>query len=175
MAPKYRYFLVAFLIAYPLDVLSKTAVVQNIHYGTYHTVIPGFFEITHVRNPGGAFSFLASGSAEWRLPFFIGMGAIAIVLLLVFLHRHEPEARLSPFALGAILGGAVGNFTDRIVYGEVIDFLEFTLFRGYTWPTFNFADCAIVVGVNVLMVEIFFIEEDKAAGRSGDAAVGEST
>ena len=60
-----------------------------------------------------------------------------------------------------ILGGALGNLIDRIVYLEVIDFLDFHLFFGYTWPTFNIADTAIVVGVGILMVEIFF-EEDLA-------------
>ena len=176
MSPKLRYFLTAFLIIYPIDVLSKTAIVQNLHYGEHVEVIAGFFDLTHVRNPGGAFSFLADGSPEWRLYFFIGTACIAIVLLLVFLIRHESEARIAPLALGAIMGGALGNLTDRIVYGEVIDFLEFTLFGGYIWPTFNFADSAIVVGVTVLMVEIFFAEDEgSASDRSGDAAVGEPT
>ena len=53
------------------------------------------------------------------------------------------------FAIGAVLGGAIGNLTDRIVYGEVIDFLDFRLWGGYVWPTFNMADCWIVVGVGI--------------------------
>jgi signal peptidase II len=176
MAPKYRWFLVAFLIAYPLDLLTKTAIVNRFYYGERYPVIAGFFDLTHVRNPGGAFSFLAQGAPEWRLPFFIVTGCVAIGLLFLFLVRHEPDARVAPFALGAILGGALGNLTDRIVYGEVIDFLDFTLFGGYRWPTFNFADCAVVVGVAVLMVEIFFGDErGQAADRTRDTAVGEST
>jgi signal peptidase II len=159
MVTKYRYFLAAFLIALPLDQISKTWIVNNFHYGERLEVIPGFFELTHVRNPGGAFSFFADGPVEQRMAFFIGSTLIAIGLLIVFLVRHEPEARLSPLALGAILGGAIGNLIDRLVYGEVIDFLDFHLFGGYTWPTFNVADSAIVVGVAVLMVEIFLEKE----------------
>jgi signal peptidase II len=171
MATKFKWFLAAFLVALPLDQITKTWIVKNFHYGERLEVIPGFFELTHVRNPGGAFSFFADGPVEQRMAFFIGSTVIAIVLLIVFLVRHEPEARLSPLALGAILGGAVGNLIDRLVYGEVIDFLEFHLYGGYTWPTFNVADSAIVVGVAVLMVEIFLQEEpddgSKEATESG--------
>ena len=74
-----------------------------------------------VRNPGGAFSFFASGPYAWRMAFFVGTTSVALVLLLIFLARHEPHARLSPLALGAIMGGALGNLLDRLIHGEVID------------------------------------------------------
>jgi signal peptidase II len=73
-------------------------------------------------------------------------------------------------SLGAILAGAVGNLVDRTLHGEVIDFLEFHLFAGYTWPTFNIADSLIVVGVAVLLVEIFTGEDERAAAPSADSA-----
>ena len=85
----------------------------------------------------------------------LGTGALAIVLLLAFFRRLEPDEWLSAMAIGAVLGGAIGNLTDRVVYGEVIDFLDFRLFGGYVWPTFNMADSWIVVGVGILMLEIF--------------------
>jgi hypothetical protein len=80
---------------------------------------------------------------------------LAIVLLLVFLSRLDHHERLTATAIGSVLGGAIGNLTDRLVYGEVIDFLDFRLWGGYVWPTFNLADCWIVVGVAILMLETF--------------------
>ncbi len=90
--------------------------------------------------------------------------------MLVFLRRLEPEARLSSAALGAVLGGAVGNLIDRIVHLEVIDFLDVHLWGGYTWPTFNLADSFIVVGVILLVVETFTQEkEDRADTASAES------
>ena len=127
----------------------------NFHYGEVVEVIPGLFDLTHVRNPGGAFSFFASGPFAQRMVFFIGTTVLAIVLLVVFYRRLQPEERLSAVSLGAILGGALGNLIDRVVYTEVIDFLDVHLWGGYTWPTFNLADSWIVVGVGILMIEMF--------------------
>ncbi|MFP6654822.1 MAG: signal peptidase II, partial [Myxococcota bacterium] len=122
-------------------------------------VIPDLFNLTHVRNPGGAFSLMATMPAEFRQFFFLGTGALAIVLLLSFFRRLEAGQIWMTMAIGAVLGGAIGNLTDRIVYGEVIDFLDFRLWGGYRWPTFNMADTWIVVGVSVLMIELFFEPE----------------
>ncbi len=148
-----------FAITLLLDQLSKLWIVDRFSYGELWVVIPDFFNLTHVRNPGGAFSFLATVSDDIRQAFFLGTGALAIVLLLAFFRRLEPNEWLSATAIGAVLGGAIGNLTDRIVYGEVIDFLDFRLFGGYVWPTFNLADSWIVVGVGVLMLEMFLEPE----------------
>ena len=175
MATKYRWFLAALALALPLDQLSKIWIVKSFHYGERLQVIPGFFDLTHVRNPGGAFSFFASGPAEQRMIFFVGSTVLAIVLLALFLRRLEPQARLAALALGIILGGAVGNLIDRLVYGEVIDFLDFHLWGGYTWPTFNVADSVIVVGVGILLVEIFMQDDGEQPRRiSTDPASTES-
>jgi signal peptidase II len=152
---KFIYFAVVFAITLPLDQLSKRLIVERFAYGEQLVVIPDFFNLTHVRNPGGAFSFFADLPDVWRQIFFLGTGVLAVVLLLMFLNRLEHHERLSATAIGAVLGGAIGNLTDRIVYGEVIDFLDFRLWGGYVWPTFNLADCWIVVGVAILMLEMF--------------------
>jgi signal peptidase II len=159
VVPKLRFFLASLLVSLPLDQLTKYWIVGDFHYGEIVAVIPGFFDLTHVRNPGGAFSFFASGPPVQRMVFFIGTTLLAIGLLIVFFRRLEPQARLSALALGAILGGAIGNLIDRLYYGEVIDFLDFHLWGGYTWPTFNLADSFIVVGVGILMLEILFDRE----------------
>ena len=92
------------------------------------------------------------------------------MLLLVFLRRLEPGEWLAATAIGGVLGGAIGNLTDRIVYGEVIDFLDFRLIGGYIWPTFNMADCWIVVGVGILMVQMYFEEDPDAEPNDADVA-----
>ena len=167
MAPKLRWFLVTFLVTYPLDQITKQLIVANFYYGETQTVIAGFFDLTHVRNPGGAFSFFATGPPEIRMTFFIGTSIIAVGLLLLFYRRLERDAVLAAVALGTILGGALGNLTDRIVFGEVIDFLNVHL-GSYTWPTFNLADSCIVVGVGILILEIFL------SGDEAEPVVGEA-
>jgi signal peptidase II len=148
-----------FAITLLIDQLTKRWIVDRFSYGELWVVIPDFFNLTHVRNPGGAFSFLATVSDDIRQAFFLGTGALAIVLLLAFFRRLESDEWLSAMAIGAVLGGAIGNLTDRIVYGEVIDFLDFRLIGGYVWPTFNMADSWIVVGVGILMIEMFLEPE----------------
>ncbi len=159
MSTKLKWVLAFLLVSYPADQISKTWIVQDFHYGERLGVIRDFFTITHVRNPGGAFSFFADGPVEYRMAFFVGASIVALVLLVIFLRQLEPESRLAASALGMIMGGAMGNLTDRLVYGEVIDWLEFQLTATYTWPTFNIADSTIVVGVAILMVEVFLAEE----------------
>lgn len=156
MAPKTPYFLAAFVIGYVLDQASKQWIIDRLHYGEVWPVISGFFDLTHVRNPGGAWSMFAQGDASLRMPFFVGAAFLAIVLLLYFFRRLEPGMKLSALALGMVFGGALGNLTDRLRHGEVVDYLQFHLLFDYTFPTFNVADSLIVVGVTVLMIETFF-------------------
>ena len=154
------FFLPTFLVTLIIDQVTKLEIVDRFVYGERLVVIPGFFNLTHVRNPGGAFSFLATLSEEIRQVFFLGTGVLAIGLLIVFLIRLEPGEWLASMAIGGVLGGAIGNLTDRVAYGEVIDFLDFRLIGGYVWPTFNMADCWIVVGVGILMTQMFFEPEE---------------
>jgi signal peptidase II len=171
---KTRYFLASILIALPLDQASKQWIIANVHYGERIEIIPGFFNLTHVRNPGGAFSFFADGPVEQRMVFFIGTTLVAIVLLLIFFKQLEPEERLPATSLGIVLGGAVGNLIDRIAYGEVIDFLDFHLWGGYVWPTFNVGDSAIVIGVGLLIVEIFLADQGGDEVPDASPSSGES-
>lgn len=159
MSPKAKVFLLSLFIVYPLDQVTKAIVNAKIHYAQRIEVIPGFFDLTHVRNGGGAFSFFADGPFEQRMAFFIGTTLIAICLLLVFYRNLGDREVLSATALGVVLGGAIGNLTDRLRFGEVVDFLDVHLTSQYTWPTFNVADSAIVIGVILLVIEIFLSEE----------------
>jgi signal peptidase II len=170
MSRNLRFFLPTFLITLVIDQATKLWIVDRFAYGERMVLIDGFFNLTHVRNPGGAFSFLATLPEGFRQVFFLGTGLIAIGLLAVFLWKLEPGQWLSATAIGSVLGGAIGNLTDRIAYGEVIDFLDFRLIGGYIWPTFNMADCWIVMGVGILMIEMFFEQDEESPIDESDAA-----
>ncbi len=163
MTPKLRIFSVALVVSLVLDQATKIWIVQSLGYADRITVVENFFYITHVRNPGAAFGLLASSPEPYRLTFFIVVTLIAIALIISFYRRLAPGDRLSALALGLILGGAAGNLIDRIVYREVIDFLHFRLWSGYSWPDFNFADSFIVVGVGLLVLELLAAEGEQRA------------
>ena len=133
---------------------SKLIIIQAMRVGQTITVIPEFFDISFVLNPGAAFGIMASRSSAFRSPFFVGVSILAIGLIVYYYHRylHEP-ARLPGAALGLILGGAVGNLIDRLRVGMVIDFLDFHL-SGYHWPAFNVADAAISIGVGLMLLRM---------------------
>jgi signal peptidase II len=158
MSSKLGIFLTFFAISLVLDQATKIAIDTKLAFGSEIEVIEGFFYLTHVRNPGAAFSFLADSPASIRQPFFITVTLVAIGIIVNFFRRLAPGDRVSALALGAILGGAVGNLLDRFFRGEVVDFLHFRLWGGYSWPDFNLADSFIVCGVAILILELFAVE-----------------
>ncbi len=169
MTPKLWFALAAFAISLPLDLATKIAVDRNLMYADRVPVIEGFFYLTHVRNPGAAFGLFADGDPQLRMWLFIGVSILAVGIVFSFFRQLAPGDRLSALALGLILGGAVGNLVDRVVRGEVVDFLHFELWRGYAWPDFNLADSFIVVGVAILILEMLASEgEDRAASETDE-------
>jgi signal peptidase II len=168
MTPKLRVLLLAFAITLPLDLLTKFLVDSYIGYADRITVIEGFFYLTHVRNPGAAFGLFADSDALPRQLFFISVSFLAIYIILTFFRQLTPGDRLSSLALGLILGGAVGNLFDRLVRGEVLDFLHFRLWGGYSWPDFNLADSFIVVGVGILLLDLLASEGENRARAEPD-------
>jgi signal peptidase II len=171
MTPKLRVGLTAFLISLPVDVISKILIDQHLTYADRIPIIEGFFYLTHVRNTGAAFGLFADGPIVIRLTFFITISIVAIGIIFSFFRKLAPGERLPALALGLILGGAIGNLIDRIFRQEVVDFLQFRLWRGYTWPDFNFADSFIVVGVAILVLELLASEGES---RASDGTQGET-
>ena len=143
-----RILLVAVIVGVILffDQLTKTLIAQSLEIGERIPVIASFFDLTHMRNPGAAFSFLAQAPEWFRQPFFLIATGIAIAALLFFIMYTKEEGLLLVIAAASILGGAIGNLIDRLLYGEVIDFLLFS-WRGWSWPAFNVADSCITLGV----------------------------
>ena len=122
-------------------------------------VIDGLFSFTYLRNRGAAFSFLSD--ASWRLPFFIGITLIAVVVIVVALKKMRDDQKLAQLALAMIFSGAIGNLIDRVRLGEVIDFLD-VYWKSHHWPAFNIADSLICVGVALIALDMFREEKRQA-------------
>jgi len=117
-------------------------------------VIPGFFNVTYVRNTGAAFGIL---QGKHLLLAGVSLLAMGVLLFLLFYEREEKTGLL--LALALILGGTCGNLIDRIRFGYVIDFLLLYIQR-YQWPAFNIADSSISIGVGLLIL-VTFLESRK--------------
>ena len=153
MKNKYTWFTAITAAIVVLDQLTKYAVVQRFRLHESVRVIPGFFDLTYVRNPGAAFGFLAGASGVWRSIFFITISLVALVVIAALV--RQTRDRLSLYAFALIGGGAVGNLIDRVRFGEVVDFIDW-YYRTYHWPTFNIADSAISLGVGLLVIDTLF-------------------
>ena len=114
------------------------------------TTVTTFFNIVRAHNSGAAFSFLA-GAGGWQRWFFTAIGIGAALLMVWLLKKHAGQT-LFAFAIASILGGAVGNVIDRVLYGYVVDFLDFH-WRGWHFPAFNVADSAITIGAACLILD----------------------
>jgi signal peptidase II len=124
-------------------------------------VFENFWHFRYVENPGAAFGFLADQESWLRLPLFITITIVATGFICWMFRETTPEQRLMRFTLGIILGGALGNFIDRIRLGYVIDFIDWHWYE-HNWPTFNIADSAISVGVALLVIEMIKVERQNA-------------
>ncbi|MCK6682519.1 MAG: signal peptidase II [Thermoanaerobaculia bacterium] len=147
-----------------LDQWTKLLVLDRIPLHDSVTVIPGFFNLTHVQNTGAAFGFFASISSPVKT-FLLNVVALAIfAFVATFSLRTPATAWLLQSALALTLGGAAGNLIDRLRVGSVTDFLHFYI-RDFHWWSFNIADSAITVGVCVLAWELWRTPEPtEAAG-----------
>jgi len=137
------------LIILMLDQLTKIAVVGAFQLGET-LPITSFFNLVRVHNPGAAFSFLVDAGG-WQRWFFTGLGVLAAGVMVYLLRMHAGQT-LFCLALSLLLGGAVGNVIDRLLYSYVIDFLDF-YYGTWHFPAFNVADSAITVGAGLLILD----------------------
>ena len=152
------------------DQIVKVYIHTDYAYGERNVVVDGFFYITHIRNPGAAFGIFRDASETFRKVFFLTMPMIAMGIILVLIYQLKESDKAQLFALSSIFGGAIGNYIDRVQYGFVIDYLDFTfaynlpgLGKGiYSYPAFNIADIAIVSGVGILLL-LMILEGRQAA------------
>ena len=129
-----------------VDRLTKYVLFRNLSLGESVKVVPGLFHITLVLNSGAAF-----GLFKGRSVFFTVSTALVIVFICFYILRGGCKDLLTLTALGLVLGGAAGNLIDRVLFGYVIDFLDFRI-----WPVFNIADASITIGAFILAVRLIF-------------------
>jgi signal peptidase II len=138
-----------------LDRVTKWQVQRRIELHDGITLIPGFFRLIHLENPGAAFGFFSQTPTPLKLGVLIALSIVALVPVSVLLWRSSRALSSTSVGLALILGGAIGNLWDRLLHHRVTDFLLF-YYRQYEWPAFNFADSAIVVGAVLLVVDLLF-------------------
>ena len=139
-----------FIVA--LDQVTKIYIHTQFHVGESYTIIQHFFDLTYVRNEGAAFGIFRESHETFRTLFFLSIPPFAMILILFMLKGLPETELLQNLALAGIFGGAMGNYIDRLRFGYVVDFLDFHWARSYTFPAFNVADTAIVVGVSTLLI-----------------------
>jgi signal peptidase II len=136
------------VIVYGLDQLTKFLILQNIPLGeswSFSPTVARVFQLTFITNTGAAFGMFP------QLGTVFMVVAIVVIVAILFFHHHLPtEKGWIRLSLGLQLGGAMGNLTDRILYGYVVDFVDI----GF-WPIFNLADLSIVVGVAILAYHLW--------------------
>ena len=136
-----------------LDQATKIVVDRSMVLHSSLPIIDGIFNLTYIRNTGAAFGLFSGNHEAFRVPFLITVSVAAIGFIIILLRRLAADATGLITALSFILGGAVGNLIDRVIYGEVIDFLD-VYWRDYHWPAFNVADSFITIGV---LITVYYL------------------
>jgi signal peptidase II len=136
------------------DRITKTWVAAHVRMGAVIPVIPRVLAISHWTNDGAAFSlFSDSASPHLVRSILIGFTLLTALAVLIALVRLGDRFNVTTFALALILGGALGNVHDRILYGSVVDFIQVHIFS-YHWPDFNIADSSVVAGACLLLLDL---------------------
>jgi signal peptidase II len=166
-AGKARYLLVG-LAVLVLDQWTKHWIEAEYSLHAVDPVIPGFFNLTHVRNTGVAFGMFASGDAANAVALSL-LALFALGLVSIYFLMTPRGHKLLLTALGLVMGGAVGNLTDRVASGAVTDFLQFYVDTHY-WPSFNVADSAITVGIAFMVLDAFRPRSNEEEGEEAATA-----
>jgi signal peptidase II len=150
------------LLVVAADRVTKVVAAAKVELGDHYMVIPHIFAISHVENPGAAFSLFNDSSSPMRVRWMLlAFSLLAAVVVLGALLKLGRKMSATTVALALILGGAIGNAYDRMRFGYVIDFLEVHIVH-YHWPDFNVADSAIVAGGILLLLDALFSGKEQS-------------
>lgn len=149
----YVYYIIA-LVIIAIDQVTKWIVVRTMELGEQITIIENFFYLTSHRNSGAAWGIL-----EGQMLIFYIVTVIVVIGVIYYMQAYAKENKGLAISLSFVLGGAIGNFIDRLFHQEVVDFFDFTIFN-YNFPIFNIADSALTVGV-ILIIITTIIDETK--------------
>jgi len=157
-------YFILILSLFCLDQLTKSIVASSIRINSSVRVIPGFFNITHIQNKGAIFGFFSQAENP-AVHILLAIASVAAFGFVIYYFLNTPlSEKLLKFSLTLILTGALGNLSDRIIRGYVIDFLDFYI-KGSHWPNFNLADSCITVGA-IFLCYIFFFKGSKKCCQS---------
>ncbi|MFE8699002.1 signal peptidase II [Cytobacillus sp. FJAT-54145] len=157
------YYIIALFIIL-LDQWTKWLIVKNMEIGDSIKVIENFFYITSHRNRGAAWGIL-----QGQMWFFYVITIIVVIGIIYYIQKAAKGKLLLGLSLALMLGGAIGNFIDRLFRKEVVDFINTYIF-GYDFPIFNIADSALVIGVALLMLQM--IKEEREAKEKSNGENG---
>ena len=137
------------IVIFIIDILSKITINRYIGVGESVKLVDNFLYFSHVRNTGAAWSMFDNNEI-----FVLVISCLIILGLIMYIFKNKPKNKLEKIAYGFILGGALGNFANRLVNGYVTDFIDVKIFN-YDYPIFNLADIFIVVGVILFAIDIW--------------------
>ncbi len=155
---KKRFILLSFIIVL-IDQIIKIIVMNNMRLYQSIEIIKNFFSITYVKNDGAAFS-----SFSGKGLILVLLAIIVLIILLLYIKKKDNISKIEMISYIMIIGGIIGNTLDRVIYGQVIDYLDFYIF-GYNYPVFNFADINIVCGV--ILLGYYIIRSEKNDSSKG--------
>ncbi|OZU90393.1 signal peptidase II [Virgibacillus indicus] len=155
----YWYYIIAVVII-AIDQLSKWTIIKTMELGEQITVIEDFFYLTSHRNTGAAWGIL-----EGQMMFFYIVTVVVVIGVVYYMQKYAKGNKLLAISLSFILGGAIGNFIDRLFRKEVVDFFDFIIIN-YDFPIFNIADSALVVGVSLIIIATIIDEIKTKKGKA---------
>ncbi|HYK91049.1 MAG TPA: signal peptidase II [Acidobacteriota bacterium] len=149
---KNKYYLITLLVL-AVDHFTKWIVRTNMNIRDAIDIVPSYLRISYVQNSGVAFGLFADIQSAWKPYILAAMAVVAVIVILIYSSRMPLNRTLLQLALAVTMGGILGNFTDRIMHGFVVDFVEFHVHESFHWPTFNVADSAITIGIALLLID----------------------
>jgi signal peptidase II len=162
---KYRiWYFIFIIILMVTDQVTKALVARNILLNSSKEIIPGFFQLVHIRNKGAIFGFFSQSGNRTVYLLLTVASLAALGLVVYYFFKASPDERWLKFSLSLIMAGALGNFIDRVSKGYVIDFLDLSV-KGWHWPSFNVADSCISTGA-VLLIFIFLFKRSPTCSQS---------
>lgn len=145
------------LIILILDQITKTWVSTHLSFNQPINILP-YFDLRLLHNTGAAWSILAD-QGGWQRWFLSGLAIIVSIIIMIWLTRLDSKQRWLACALALILGGALGNVIDRIIYGYVVDFIDI-YYQAWHWPAFNIADIGISIGAVMLLIDAIIFKHE---------------
>lgn len=160
----YKYYILALIVLF-LDQLTKWIVVSSMEIRQSIPIIENLLYFTSHRNKGAAFGIL-----QGQMWLFYIVTVIVVIFVVYYMKKYAKDSKLLGVSLGLVLGGAIGNFVDRLFRGEVVDFIDVYIFT-YDFAIFNVADMALVIGVGLLMIQVILEEKKEKQGRKNNGTI----